>query len=59
MEEDKSQPIEFNQLIINEYLPGQGINPHVDNPTLFSSPIVSVSLGSECVMEFDNEKVLP
>lgn len=42
--------IKFNQLIINEYNPGQGINPHIDNPILFSSPIVSLSLGSDCIM---------
>lgn len=49
----KDKTIVFDQLIINEYTPGQGINPHIDNPTLFSSPIVSLSLGSDCVMEFD------
>lgn len=45
----------FDQLIINEYQPGQGINPHIDNVKLFAEPIVSLSLGSECIMEFDRE----
>lgn len=38
-----------NQLIVNEYLPGQGIAPHVDS-NVFGEPIVSVSLGSAIVM---------
>jgi alkylated DNA repair dioxygenase AlkB len=42
----------FNQLIINEYEPGQGINPHVDNTTLFTDTVVSLSLGSEAIMNF-------
>ncbi|KAL6069745.1 Alpha-ketoglutarate-dependent dioxygenase AlkB [Balamuthia mandrillaris] len=43
-----------DQVIVNEYLPGQGINPHIDKPELFHDGIVSVSLGSSCVMEFKN-----
>jgi alkylated DNA repair dioxygenase AlkB len=43
---------EFDQLIINEYLPGQGITPHVDCVSCFEDEIVSVSLGSSCVMTF-------
>ena len=39
-----------NQLIVNEYLPGQGIAPHVDSVTAFGDRIVSVSLGSACVL---------
>ena len=41
----------FNQVIINEYLPGQGIAPHIDLG-VFGSMIASLSLGSSCVMEF-------
>jgi alkylated DNA repair dioxygenase AlkB len=41
----------FDQLIVNEYLPGQGIAPHVDRD-LFDNEIVIVSLGSPCVMGF-------
>jgi alkylated DNA repair dioxygenase AlkB len=43
-----------DQLIVNEYAPGQGIRPHVDAP-LFTDTIVSISLGSTCVMEFTTE----
>jgi len=41
------------QLIINEYTPGQGINPHTD-AKVFGDPIISVSLGSSCEFLFDN-----
>jgi len=43
-----------DQLIVNEYAPGQGIPPHVDAP-LFTDTIVSISLGSSCVMEFTTD----
>lgn len=39
------------QLIDNEYLPGQGIGRHVDAP-VFGEPVVSVSLESPCTMIF-------
>jgi alkylated DNA repair dioxygenase AlkB len=42
----------FNQVIVNEYLPGQGISPHIDLPSVFGGCIASLSLGSSCVMEF-------
>jgi len=45
---------EFDQMIVNEYLPGQGIAPHVDRISCFGNEIVSVSLGSPCVMKFSN-----
>jgi alkylated DNA repair dioxygenase AlkB len=41
---------DFNQLIVNEYLPGQGISFHVDSRPSFSDTIFSVSLGSPCIM---------
>ena len=41
-----------DQLIVNEYLPGQGITPHVDCEPCFKERIVTVSLGSQCEMEF-------
>ena len=47
----ENQPI--NQVIINEYLPGQGISPHIDANS-FGDVIVSLSLGSDAVMEFTN-----
>lgn len=43
-----------DQLIVNDYAPGQGIPAHIDAP-LFTDTIISVSLGSSCVMEFTNE----
>ncbi len=43
------QPI--NQIIINEYLPGQGITSHIDSDK-FGDVIVSLSLNSDCLMEF-------
>jgi len=45
-----------DQLIINEYLPGQGIANHVDCEPCFGETIISVSLGSDCVMDFINLK---
>lgn len=41
-----------DQLTVNEYLPGQGIPPHVDTHSAFLGPIVSLSLQSDIVMEF-------
>ena len=40
-----------DQVIINEYQPGQGIAPHVDCVPCFRDTIASLSLGSPCVME--------
>ena len=42
----------FDQLIVNEYQPGQGISPHIDNQTLFGDVVVSVSLSSNTIMTF-------
>ncbi len=33
-----------NQLTINEYIPGQGIAPHIDTHSAFEGAIVSLSL---------------
>ena len=41
-----------DQLIINEYLPGQGIYPHIDCKPCFDETIASISLASGCVMDF-------
>jgi len=41
-----------DQVIVNEYLPGQGITPHVDCVPCFGDTIASISLGSACIMEF-------
>lgn len=44
-----------DQVIVNEYLPGQGITNHIDCPPCFSDTIASLSLGSQCVMNFTNK----
>ena len=41
----------FEQAIINEYLPGQGIAPHIDRDC-FGPVVATVSLGSAVNMEF-------
>ncbi|RZF38312.1 hypothetical protein LSTR_LSTR016255 [Laodelphax striatellus] len=47
-----------DQLTVNEYQPGQeifvnpGIPAHIDTHSAFESPIMSLSLLSDCVMEF-------
>lgn len=40
-----------DQLIVNEYEPGQGITAHVDCVRCFGPVVCSVTLGSPCVME--------
>jgi alkylated DNA repair dioxygenase AlkB len=52
-------PRKFNQLIVNEYQPGQGISPHIDCVPCFADTIVSMSLGSACIftMSHDDTKV--
>lgn len=41
-----------DQVIINEYQPGQGISSHIDCVPCFADTIASLSLGSPCVMDF-------
>jgi alkylated DNA repair dioxygenase AlkB len=43
-----------DQLIVNEYQPGQGIANHIDCVPCFTDTIASLSLGSSCVMNFKN-----
>lgn len=43
-----------DQLIVNEYEPGQGISAHVDCLPCFKNTIVTVSLGSVYEMDFIN-----
>ena len=40
-----------DQLIVNEYLPGQGIAPHIDCKPCFEDSIVSISLWSDVIMD--------
>ena len=44
-----------DQVIVNEYKPGQGISSHIDCEPCFEGTIVSLSLGSGCVMNFTNK----
>jgi len=43
---------QFDQVIVNEYKPGQGIGKHIDQPQMFGPEIVTISLGSACTMRF-------
>jgi alkylated DNA repair dioxygenase AlkB len=45
-----------DQLIVNEYMPGQGIASHVDCEPCFGNVIVSITLGSGCIMNFSGVK---
>ena len=45
-----------DQVIINEYQPGQGISAHIDCVPCFADSIASLSLGSPCVMDFTHSK---
>lgn len=49
---EKICPIKPDQCIVNEYKAGQGINPHIDHTASFQDCIVSISLGSDVVMDF-------
>jgi len=45
-----------DQVIVNEYQPGQGIAKHKD-AVIFGEPVISLSLGSPCVMLFKKKNV--
>jgi alkylated DNA repair dioxygenase AlkB len=45
-----------DQVIINEYLPGQGISAHIDCQPCFGETIASLSLLSACVMRFTSQR---
>lgn len=40
-----------DQIIINEYMPGQGIADHVDCEPCFADTVISLSLGSDVIMQ--------
>jgi alkylated DNA repair dioxygenase AlkB len=40
------------QIIVNEYLPGQGIGPHIDHTKWFGEEVASLSLQSATTMQF-------
>jgi len=45
-----------DQAIINEYLEDQGIAAHIDCEPCFGDTIISISLGGQCVMNFQKEQ---
>ena len=55
LHEDKHMPEVADQVIINEYEPGEGIASHIDCEPCFEDTIVSLSLGSGCVMNFTHK----
>ena len=55
LQTDGHMPKVADQVIVNEYEPGQGISSHVDCEPCFEKTVVSLSLGSDCVMDFTNK----
>ena len=55
LHKDKHMPEVADQVIVNEYQPGQGISSHIDCQPCFKDTIVSLSLGAGCVMNFTNK----
>ena len=55
LKEEGYMPTEPDQVIVNEYKPGQGIANHIDCEPCFEGTIVSLSLISACVMDFTNK----
>lgn len=55
----KSLLYDPDQVIVNEYKPGQGIGAHIDHPGKFADGIASLSLLSGVTMDFtkDNRRV--
>jgi len=49
-------PTRPDQLIVNEYQPGQGITPHIDCIPCFGEAIAVVSLESGCIMNFTDTR---
>lgn len=41
-----------DQMTVNEYDPGQGLTGHIDCPVCFGDTIITLNLGSYCVMDF-------
>ena len=49
--------LDFDQVIVNEYTPGQGIAAHTDHKTWFDTDIVTLSLKAPINMEFTARNV--
>jgi len=56
MYNQKLMPYKCDQIIVNEYEPGQGISAHIDNKLHFDHTIASLSLISTTVMQFKNSR---
>jgi len=56
LHDDSIFPSIPDQVIVNEYLPGQGISAHIDCVPCFANTIASLSLGSPCTMDFFHPK---
>jgi len=56
LNKDGHCPWKPDQVIINEYNPGQGITPHIDHIISFKEVVVSLSLDSGVYMEFSHPK---
>lgn len=54
LQDDRYFPQRPNQLVVNSYQPGDGFWDHIDH-ALFGDVVVSISLGSTCVMRFTRE----
>jgi alkylated DNA repair dioxygenase AlkB len=54
--ERRLAPERPDQVIVNEYVPGQGIASHVDCQPRFTDTIISLSLSSPCVMDFTHKQ---
>lgn len=46
----------LDQATVNEYYPGQSLRGHIDCTTCFGNMIVTLSLGSYCVMDFTHSQ---
>ncbi len=55
----RAAPLSFpniNQMTVNEYKRGQGIGSHIDTESAFDDGLISLSMGSDCVMEFRSKE---
>lgn len=53
--ESGAMPHVPDQVIANEYTPGQGLGFHIDNTQSFDSCVVSLTLQSGCAMDFKHK----
>ena len=57
--EEIPKELPFDQCIVNQYLPSQGISPHIDDPRQFTDFVACFTVGSGGTMVFqkENEKI--